>query len=88
MQARLAYGGVAAMPVRARENRSGADRKTLERFETCEEVLPILETRIHSDFRCARQRESTGSELITNLLRKFFADEERSAPTPTRKSRG
>jgi len=68
--ARLAYGGVAAVPARARQTEQALARKPW-REETIKEVLPILakefapisDVRGSSDYR---------RELITSLFEKFY----------------
>ncbi|MDQ2825141.1 MAG: xanthine dehydrogenase molybdopterin binding subunit, partial [Verrucomicrobiota bacterium] len=72
--ARLAFGGVAAMPARAKKTESALLGKKWNET-TLREVLPILEREFTpiSDVRGSaiyRQR------LIVDLLRKFFDDEE------------
>ena len=69
-EARLAYGGVAAMPMRARKTEASLAGKPW-REETIGEVLPILQTEFApiSDVRGSAEYR-TG--LITSLLEKFF----------------
>ncbi|MEP7249209.1 MAG: xanthine dehydrogenase molybdopterin binding subunit [Spartobacteria bacterium] len=74
VRARLAYGGVAARPARARQTESALLGK-LWQPATVEEILPVLASEFTpiSDVRGSalyRQR------LIETLLRKFFAGEE------------
>ncbi|HEX4631481.1 MAG TPA: xanthine dehydrogenase molybdopterin binding subunit [Chthoniobacterales bacterium] len=78
-KARLAYGGVAVLPVRAKKTEAALVGKNWS-DSTCEEVLPILEQEFTpiSDVRGSavyRQR------LIGNLLRKFFAEDASEART-------
>jgi len=68
--ARLAYGGVAAMPMRAKKTEAALLGKTWNE-ETVREIIPILRTEFTpiSDVRgSAEFRE----ELIVNLFDKFF----------------
>jgi xanthine dehydrogenase large subunit len=78
-EARLAFGGVAALPVRAKKTEAALTGKRWI-DSTCEEVVPILEKEFIpiSDVRGSavyRQR------LIGNLFRKFFADDASEART-------
>jgi xanthine dehydrogenase molybdopterin binding subunit/xanthine dehydrogenase small subunit len=68
--ARLAYGGVAAMPSRAKKTESALLGKVWSE-ETIEIVLPILRTEFKpiSDVRGSAEYRSG---LITSLLNKFF----------------
>ena len=80
-KARMGYGGVAALPVRARKTEAALIGKPW-RESTCDDVIPLLENEFTpiSDVRGSavyRQR------VIVNLLRKFFADEQR--PTANNK---
>ncbi|MGI8819755.1 MAG: xanthine dehydrogenase molybdopterin binding subunit [Chthoniobacterales bacterium] len=71
--ARLAYGGVATMPLRA----CGTETALLGRrwnANTCEQVLPILESEF-TPISDVRGSTSYRRALIKTLLRKFFADE-------------
>jgi xanthine dehydrogenase large subunit len=78
-QARLAYGGVAAMPARARKTEQALQGK-LWCEETLQTVLPLLATEFTpiSDVRGSAEYRRA---LITGLLEKFFysgkADTER-----------
>jgi xanthine dehydrogenase molybdopterin binding subunit/xanthine dehydrogenase small subunit len=69
--ARLAYGGVAAMPSRARKTESALLGKVWSE-ETIENVFPILRTEFTpiSDVRGSAEYRSG---LVTSLLEKFFA---------------
>jgi xanthine dehydrogenase molybdopterin binding subunit len=68
--ARLAYGGVAAMPLRAKKTESALRGKVWNE-ETIENVLPILRTEFTpiSDVRGSAEYRSG---LISSLLKKFF----------------
>ena len=68
--ARLAYGGVAAMPSRAKKSESALLGKVWSK-ETIENVLPILRAEFTpiSDVRGSAEYRS---ELVTSLLEKFF----------------
>ena len=70
--ARLAYGGVAAMPSRAKKTESALLGKVWNE-ETIENVLPILRTEFIpiSDVRGSAEYRSG---LITSLLEKFYFD--------------
>jgi xanthine dehydrogenase molybdopterin binding subunit/xanthine dehydrogenase small subunit len=73
-KARLAYGGVAALPVRAKKTEAALIGRSWS-DSTCQEIVPILENEFTpiSDVRgSALYRQ----ELIVNLFRKFFAQEE------------
>ncbi len=72
-QARLAYGGVAAMPMRARKTEEALLGKPWRR-ETCEEVLTTLEAEF-TPISDVRGSALYRGELIKTLLRKFFAEE-------------
>jgi len=74
VHARVAYGGVAAMPLRARETEHALIGKRW-RSETCDEVLPVLEKEF-TPISDVRGSETYRAELIKTLLRKCFADEE------------
>lgn len=70
--ARLAYGGVAAMPARALKTEEALLGKPWTR-ETVENVLPILETEFTpiSDVRGSAEYRRG---LITSLLERFYSD--------------
>ena len=70
--ARLAFGGVAAMPLRARETERALIGKN---FESVADVLPVLE-REFTPISDVRGSASYRHRLISTLLRKFFADDE------------
>jgi xanthine dehydrogenase molybdopterin binding subunit/xanthine dehydrogenase small subunit len=72
-QARLAYGGVAAMPARARATEQALLGKSWS-TDTCEQVLSILESEF-TPISDVRGSASYRRGLIKMLLRKFFADE-------------
>ena len=76
--ARLAYGGVAAMPARARATEQALLGKRW-RTDTCEEVLAILENEF-TPISDLRGSASYRRGLIKTLLRKFFADEQTRSP--------
>ncbi|MDQ2919682.1 MAG: molybdopterin-dependent oxidoreductase, partial [Verrucomicrobiota bacterium] len=76
-QARLAYGGVAAMPMRARKTEEALIGKHWRR-ETCEEVLSTLDSEF-TPISDVRGGANYRQELIKTLLRKFFADEDGNA---------
>jgi len=71
-QARLAYGGVAPMPVRARKTEQALRGKQW-REETVKAVLPVLETEFTpiSDLRGSAEYRRG---LITSLFEKFYSD--------------
>jgi xanthine dehydrogenase molybdopterin binding subunit/xanthine dehydrogenase small subunit len=71
--ARLAYGGVAAMPVRARATEAALIGKKWS-SATCYEVLPILEKEF-TPISDVRGSANYRRQLIANLLRKFFAED-------------
>ncbi len=74
VRARLAYGGVAAMPARARKTEEALLGQPWRR-ETADEVLAVLESEFTpiSDVRgSALYRQ----QLLKTLLKKFFAEEE------------
>jgi xanthine dehydrogenase molybdopterin binding subunit/xanthine dehydrogenase small subunit len=71
--ARLAYGGVAAMPARARATEQALTGRRWNP-KTCEDVLPILESEF-TPISDVRGSASYRRGLIKTLLRKFFADE-------------
>ena len=77
-KARLAYGGVAALPVRAKKTEGALVGKTWSE-STCEEVLPILEKEF-TPISDVRGSAIYRQQLITNLLRKFFAHDRTSVP--------
>ncbi|MDQ6911710.1 MAG: xanthine dehydrogenase molybdopterin binding subunit [Verrucomicrobiota bacterium] len=72
VHARLAYGGVAAMPMRARKTEEALIGKRW-RAETCEEILPTLESEF-TPISDVRGSATYRRELIKTLLRKFFTD--------------
>jgi xanthine dehydrogenase molybdopterin binding subunit/xanthine dehydrogenase small subunit len=69
-KARLAYGGVAALPVRARKTEDALAGKRWS--AACAEVLPILAQEF-TPISDVRGSAAYRQELIANLLRKFFA---------------
>ncbi|MEY2563152.1 MAG: xanthine dehydrogenase large subunit [Verrucomicrobiota bacterium] len=71
---RLAYGGVAALPVRAKATEAALIGKRWSE-STCEEVLPIL-AREFTPISDVRGSAKYRQQLIANLLRKFFTDEQ------------
>lgn len=73
-EARLAYGGVATMPVRARATEQALIGKAWK-MAACEEVLPILDQEF-APISDVRGSASYRRGLIKTLLRKFFAVEE------------
>jgi xanthine dehydrogenase molybdopterin binding subunit len=73
-KARLAYGGVAALPVRAKKTEAALVGKRCD-DSTCEEVLPILENEF-TPISDVRGSAGYRRQLIANLLRKFFADDD------------
>ncbi|PZR72867.1 MAG: xanthine dehydrogenase [Chthoniobacterales bacterium] len=73
-KARLAYGGVAAMPARARGTEQALIGKRWERA-TAEKVLLPLEKEF-TPISDVRGGAPYRQELIANLLRKFFAGEQ------------
>ncbi len=77
VHARLAFGGVAAMPLRARNTEQALIGKRANNYE---QVLPVLE-REFAPISDARGSAIYRQRLITSLLRKFFSDdnEERSS---------
>ncbi|MFL6529352.1 MAG: xanthine dehydrogenase molybdopterin binding subunit [Chthoniobacterales bacterium] len=75
--ARLAYGGVAAMPIRARNTEQALLGRAFG-AETCEAVLPILEHEF-TPISDVRGSAAYRQQLIKTLLRKFFADERGAA---------
>ncbi|MEY2501693.1 MAG: xanthine dehydrogenase large subunit [Verrucomicrobiota bacterium] len=70
-KARLAYGGVAALPVRAKKTEAALIGKRWHGL-TCEAVLPILENEF-TPISDVRGSAAYRQQLIANLLRKFFA---------------
>ena len=78
VRARLAYGGVAAMPMRARETEHALIGKRWQ-SATCEEILPALRAEF-SPISDVRGSADYRREMITSLLRKFFADADEAAP--------
>src|SRR5437588_5081258 len=77
-KARLAYGGVAALPVRAKKTEAALLRKHWS-DSNCEEVLPIIEDEF-TPISDVRGSAVYRQKLIANLLRKFFADERQTMP--------
>jgi xanthine dehydrogenase molybdopterin binding subunit/xanthine dehydrogenase small subunit len=71
--ARLAYGGVAALPVRARATEAALVGKPWT-SSTCDEVLPILDNEF-TPISDVRGSATFRRALIANLLRKFFAND-------------
>jgi xanthine dehydrogenase molybdopterin binding subunit/xanthine dehydrogenase small subunit len=67
---RLAYGGVAALPVRAKKTEAALVGKPWS-DSTCEEVLPILQTEF-TPISDVRGSAVYRQQLIASLLRKFF----------------
>jgi len=80
-KARLGYGGVAALPVRARATETALIGKRWS-AAACEEVFAILE-REFIPISDVRGSATYRRQVIVNLLRKFFADE--PSPIPDRK---
>ncbi len=74
VRARLAYGGVSAMPARARKTEEALIGKQWRR-ETAEEVLALLETEF-TPISDVRGSALYRRQLIKTLFRKFFAAEE------------
>jgi xanthine dehydrogenase molybdopterin binding subunit len=72
-KARLAFGGVAALPARARKTEAALIGKNWN-DSSCEEVLLILEPEF-TPISDVRGSAAYRQQLIANLLRKFFADE-------------
>ena len=70
--ARLAYGGVAAMPVRATKTEQALIGKPWKP-ETCEQILSILEKEF-SPISDVRGSANYRQQLIKTLLRKFFTE--------------
>jgi xanthine dehydrogenase molybdopterin binding subunit/xanthine dehydrogenase small subunit len=83
-KARLAYGGVAALPVRAKETEAALVGKPWS-DSTCEEVIPLLENEF-TPISDVRGSAAYRQRLIANLLRKFLAQEQ-SALADTKISR-
>ncbi len=79
VEARLAYGGVAATPMRARETERALIGKRWN-IETCEAVLPLLENEF-TPISDVRGSAAYRRELTKTLLRKFFAQDEPIANT-------
>ncbi len=73
-QARLAYGGVAAMPVRARATEDALIGKRWG-AAAAEEVMPVL-AKEFTPISDVRGGATYRQQLIKTLLRKFFAGEE------------
>jgi len=80
-KARLAYGGVAALPVRAKKAEQALVGKRWS-DSTCEEVVPLLKKEF-TPISDVRGSAAYRQQLIANLLRKFFADD-----TPEARTRG
>lgn len=74
VRARLAYGGVAARPARARKTEAALLGKPW-RPETAEEVLAVLATEF-APISDVRGSAIYRQQLLQTLLRKFFAAEE------------
>ena len=74
VRARLAFGGVAAMPARARKTEHELIGKPW-RSSTAEAVLPILEKEF-TPISDVRGSAAYRRQMIKTLLRKFFAEEE------------
>jgi len=70
--ARLAYGGVAAMPARAKQTEAALVGKVWSE-RTIQEVLPILRTEF-SPISDVRGSAEYRSGMITTLLEKFYSD--------------
>ena len=70
--ARLAYGGVAAMPARAKKTESALLGKIWSK-ETIESVLPVLRTEFTPISDVRGSAEYRGG-LVTGLLEKFYFD--------------
>ena len=81
VHARVAYGGVAALPMRARATEQALIGKHWRR-ETCDEVMTVLEAEF-TPISDVRGSATFRQELIKTLLRKFFADED--APVPSKR---
>src|SRR5438270_237726 len=77
-KARLAYGGVAALPVRAKKTEAALLGKQWS-DSTREEVFPIIEKEF-TPISDVRGSAVYRQKLIANLLRKFFADEGQTMP--------
>ncbi|MEY2496762.1 MAG: xanthine dehydrogenase/oxidase, partial [Verrucomicrobiota bacterium] len=73
-KARFAYGGVAAMPVRARATEQALIGKRWS-GATAEEALPVLEKEF-TPISDVRGSAAYRQQMIVSLLRKFFAGEE------------
>jgi xanthine dehydrogenase molybdopterin binding subunit/xanthine dehydrogenase small subunit len=72
-KARLAYGGVAALPVRARATETALVGK-LWGDSTCEEVLPVLQNEF-TPISDVRGSANYRRQMIASLLRKFFSED-------------
>ncbi|MEY2481924.1 MAG: xanthine dehydrogenase large subunit [Verrucomicrobiota bacterium] len=72
-KARLAYGGVAALPVRARATEAALIGKHWS-TAACEELLPVLQKEF-TPISDVRGSANYRRELIANLLRKFFSED-------------
>ncbi|MEY2576920.1 MAG: xanthine dehydrogenase large subunit [Verrucomicrobiota bacterium] len=70
-KSRLAYGGVAALPVRARSTEAALVGKRWSN-STCEEVLPVLQNEF-TPISDVRGSATYRGQLIASLLRKFFS---------------
>lgn len=77
-KARLAYGGVAALPVRARATEAALIGKHWS-AAACEEVLPVLEKEF-TPISDVRGSATYRQQMIANLLRKFLCDDVDAAP--------
>jgi xanthine dehydrogenase molybdopterin binding subunit/xanthine dehydrogenase small subunit len=75
-KARLAYGGVAALPVRARATEAALVGKRWSN-STCEEVLPVLENEF-TPISDVRGSANYRRQMIASLLHKFFAEEKQA----------
>ncbi len=72
-KARLAYGGVAALPVRARATEAALIGKRWS-DSTCEHVLPVLDNEF-TPISDVRGSANYRRQLIASLLRKFFSED-------------
>ena len=75
---RLAFGGVAAMPVRARETERALTGKHWRR-DSCDDVLDLLEAEF-TPISDVRGSATYRQELVKSLLRKFLDDDAEPAP--------
>ena len=80
IDARLAFGGVAAMPARARKTEEALRGKPWN-AATLAEVLPILAQEF-TPISDVRGSATFRSHLITDLLRKFFEDSDGARSVP------